>query len=298
MKTLIFSQLIIFLFSIQGMAQRTEFYGLNSEGKHFKTYVKIKSGNTTSYTSYFIKGRSIRNITVKTSEENWDFKRYIFEYSYIEDTTQIKDAENIDQFVKWNDPSNLTFKTREIWTFYVRNDSLFRYDLSEYSPTFKGIPRFTQFTYFDYSDSLVELNSYFLKFTKYEQFSKDSILVLENGDLLQRYSLRWEKSPPFISQKLDSIWLFKSDSVIYYELIYEYNREPFWRKLYLMTSGEGPIYNFEIIDMEDKLFKRKYDYINQLKYENKVKLDEKGRLLRIDKFKNEELLQTIRIKYF
>lgn len=298
MRFLIHCKIIILLFPILGLAQRTEFNVFNSKGEHYKTYIKTVNDNSTSYTRYYYhKGKSIKNITITTSDELLNFKRYIFEYRYIEDTLKIRDAQNINQFVKKNDLSSQNFKTREIWTLYVRNDSLFRYDLSEYDPNRKGIPRFTQFHYFNYADSLLEVESYFLKFTHLEQFSKDSILIKKDGDLLIRYYLRWKKPYIFTSQKKDSLWTFGNDSIIYSEVVYEYNKEPFWKRLYLMTGGEGPIYHFEVIDMEEKLVKWKYDYVIKSKDQNEIKYDEKGRPVIVEYYQNEQLVKTIKIKY-
>lgn len=111
--------------------KKTEFQVFNAEGVHYKSYIKLATGDNTSYTSYHFKDKSIRNITIQTSKESTTLERIVYEYNYIEDTTQLKKSKNIQQLVERNKPSQLNFKNRENWSFYIRNDSLLRYDLEE-----------------------------------------------------------------------------------------------------------------------------------------------------------------------
>lgn len=292
---------IIFLFLISifsiGQTKRVEYQVFNAKGKHYLTYVKLVDGNTTSYTSYYHNSNLIKNITIRISEEDSNFKRYIYEYSYTEDTSQIKKAKSINKYVKKNDPTDLVFKTRETWTYYAKNDSLFRYDLSEYNPSKRGIPRFSQIHYVNYSDSLIKIDHYFVKFTNFEKYASDSIIVGKENLLLTAYYLRWENPRGYTSQLKDSIWSFGYDSIKYSDVVYEYDNQHFWKRLYNMTGGEGAIYHFDAIAIDEKLTKWRHNYVKNEDSHNEFEYDSKGRIIKIISFKQQDLIETFKIIY-
>ena len=36
---------------------------------------------------------------------------------------------------------------------------------------------------------------------------------------------------------------------------YQFNVEPFWKTIFYLTGGEGPIYSFEVFEAEEKPLK-------------------------------------------
>ncbi len=294
--------LFIFLFGSfisRGQTQRTDFQLFNNEGENYKTYVKIENENYTSYSSSHLKSKSVVKIKINSFREGRNFISLLYQYQVVADTFLLQGANNMDDFINLNHPSKIPFKTNEIWTFYTRNDSLFRYDVSETNRNFNdNLPRHNIVSYFIYSDSLILAKNYFLRNTHFKKYSTDSILVNLNPRVLKRYYLRWEKDYLLISRQNDSIHSFSNDSIIYEEMEYQFNVEPFWKTIFYLTGGEGPIYSFEVFEAEEKPLKWKYNHRKQEEFKNEFEFDDKDRVTKIEYFKNQNLYKILKIKYY
>lgn len=294
--------IVIIILSLQcnhlySQVRRTVYNYFNTDGDNDSRIVELSENNKTTYTSYSAKSQSICRISIREEKERNSFKRVIYDYSYIEDSAQLKSAKNFNAFVKKNAPERLRFKIRETWTFYIKNDSLFRFDLSEYDPVFMGSPRATQVCYVTYDSNRIVMSHNFLEQTEIENYAKDSIISSGNGRDFKRYYLRWDPPSIYKTECNDSTCVYSNDSLRYSEICYLYDNEPYWRRIFLMNGSEGAIYRFRAIELKDKVYKWKYDYRRKCRYDNKFEFDDNGRITKIILSKDNVLRQTLLIDY-
>ena len=79
---------------------------------------------------------------------------------------------------------------------------------------------------------------------------------------------------------------------------YQFNVEPFWKTIFYLTGGEGPIYSFEVFEAEEKPLKWKYNNRKQEEFKNEFEFDDKDRVTKIEYFKNQNLYKILKIKYY
>jgi len=279
--------------------QRTEYQVFNEDGFHYQTYIKIAEKNKVSFTNYNLNNKYIYNITIDTTFDSKNKKRLKYQYNYVADKSQLKSAKTIKKFVNRNEPLNLKFKNRENWTYFITNDTLYRYDLEESVSDLNNSPSFTLFSYFEYLDSSIVVENYSIGTKNFEYYSTDSILIKNDGNFFKRFHFRfdWDKEYILNLNINDSIYTYSNDEKKYTDITYLYNNDPFWKKIYYLTAGEKAIYYFDVIDFENKLLKSKYDYLDDIQYRNEIIYDLKNRISEIRFYKNENLYKTIKINY-
>lgn len=270
-------------------------------------FKKENSGNSIIYTRFTFPEYSISReiLTIKSvdcyynPDDIWqskfgsdetELKTISYEFFKCNETSKIRKAKSPERFVKRNDHRGLLFNKYNMLVFSVRNDSLFREDISG-----DGVKSHLQL--FKYCDSLVSVFDYSIMLDTISVKKAFIINSYENGKMIKSQWVGTNKFNKNSYKPTPTTEQFSNDSVRYSDIEFYYNNEPQWLRILDMIRIEGPVYINVIQELDTKLFSWVYSYKSGTVYTTDLKKDKQGRIIEIVFKKNGEIYKRCKIEY-
>ncbi|MBT7996040.1 MAG: hypothetical protein HN691_14290 [Bacteroidetes bacterium] len=257
---------------------------------HFETLLKLKNDSITINTLYNFEEGSIVQIILRDSLVNDSLHIIKYEYRYPINPTNHFDRQNLKEVLEKNDYFEMVFPMRGYRLFYLHYDTIIRCEVYTKKLDIINI--------FKYSDYLCQVNNYFVKESGKIQFSRDSIVIKNDGKLLIDYYFRWDKVFKVAANQPNtkSEFIIHDDTSKYVDIQYHYNNEPFYYRILNIRGGEGRPRHY-IMEIEYILFSKEFQYRFNNSYSTELQYDKEGQINEIKYFKNNNLYKYILITH-